>query len=97
MVHGYTSKGEYPEGNICLPFHWDYFFLKKRVCSESARQQILPFTVEEYTTLIFASFAKCNNFYDLVCFPEEQKLFKKGSSLKGKNLLLEEQILFFMR
>ena len=42
-------------------------------------------------------FTKENNFCDISLLPWMMKLSKGSLFLKGKNLLLEEQILFFIR
>ena len=39
-------------------------------------------------------FYKGDKFCDLVCFPVHQVPFEKGSSLKGKTLLLRESLAF---
>ena len=52
--------------------------------------------VYEYISMIFCQFYKGKQLLLLpVCFPEQCRPFKIGSTLKGKNLLLGEQILFF--
>ena len=61
-------------------------------CSVSRRSRL---KVYEYTLMIFYHFYKGKQLLWLpVCFPGQCSPFKIGSTLKGKNLLLEEQILF---
>ena len=47
-------------------------------------------------TYVSLFLAKGSNFCDFIfCFSVKQDLFKMGSTLKGKSLLLEVQILTF--
>ena len=48
-----------------------------------------------YTCMIFCHFYKGDNFCEFPFTPGITKFFKMGSSLLGKNLLPEEQILSF--
>ena len=54
------------------------------------------FKVYEYTSMIFLPFYKGKQLLWLpVCYSGQCSPFKKGSTLKGKNLLLMEQSLFY--
>ena len=46
-------------------------------------------------TYFSAISAKGNNFHDFLFASLKDKTVQKGSTLKGRNLLLQEQILFF--
>ena len=83
---------------------WNYFFflLADVVCCHYKTKSCVPsnatcltFKAYEYTFTISIIFTKRNNFYDfLFALLEQCSPFKIGSALKGKNLLLREQILF---
>ena len=47
------------------------------------------------SVIFFLIYAKGNNFWDFMVASLDEALLKRGSTLKGKNLLLEEQILSF--
>ena len=54
------------------------------------------FKVKEYVSMIFCHFYKGKQLLCLpVCFSRQCSPLKIGSTLKRKNLLLREQILFF--
>ena len=64
--------------------------------NDTAVSPELYFKMNGYTTMISYHFYKGKQLLGLpVCFPGQCRPFKIGSTLKGKNLLLGEQILLF--
>ena len=52
--------------------------------------------VYEYISMVFCQLFKGRNLCDfLIAFSKKRSLLKMGSAVKGKNLLLQEQILSY--